>query len=71
MKRGSAWRKLASSKIARAKVSKAIKDTGQEATFSFVPQGGDFSYPAKVVDPNTRALIDAALHQRATAGEAR
>lgn len=45
----------------RKRVARAILEGGQAATFSFRPQSGMFSAPAKIVDGNTRALIDAAL----------
>ena len=40
-----------------------IKSFGQETRISYEPQSGAFSFPAKVVDAQTRALIDAALYK--------
>ena len=48
----------------RTAVCRKIRQSGQGATFTFMPQAGSFSHPARVVDPDTRALINAALAAR-------
>lgn len=38
-----------------------FKATGQMPAVTYVGQTGHHAFPAKVLDPDTRALIDAAL----------
>lgn len=50
--------------------AKHFKATGQMPLISYAGQSGAHSFPAKVLDDDTRALIDAALAERKLNGGA-
>lgn len=51
-------------------LEKHFKATGQMPLITYAGQSGAHSFPAKVLDDDTRALIDAALAARETNGGA-
>jgi hypothetical protein len=58
---GTAAKQIMRSIRRRAFLAQRFAAKGQMATISHVPQTGYHAFPAKVLDANTRALIDAAL----------
>lgn len=69
----SGWNRpyLAGSNIRRRMgLEKHFKATGQMPLITYAGQSGAHSFPAKVLDDDTRALIDAALAARETNGGA-
>ncbi|MFG1433195.1 hypothetical protein V5F44_19400 [Xanthobacter sp. V2C-8] len=54
----------------RMGLARHFKATGQMPATTYTGQSGAHSFPAKVLDDDTRALIDAALAARETNGSA-
>lgn len=61
---GNAYKRTGHALARQKRIAKAISETGQAATFTFEPQRGPFTHPAKRVDACTRALIDQAMAAR-------